>query len=72
MHRRIDHLGRFLPHNNQDEPFNILYPKPKEPQFENEEEEPFENPFSDAQEQFTSSSSDESLHLNELFDEPKY
>ena len=45
MHRRKDQLERFLPSNNQDELFNILYPELKEPQFENEEEEPFENPF---------------------------
>lgn len=36
--RRRDHLGRFLPHDNQEEPLNIHYLKLEEPQSENEEE----------------------------------
>ena len=72
MHRRRDHLGRFLPYENQEEPLNILYPKLEEPQFKNKEEEPFKNPFVDAQEQFTTSSSNESLHLNDLLAKPEY
>ena len=69
MHRIRDHLGRFLPHNNQDELFNIFYLEPEEPQFE-KKEEPFENPFVDAPEQLPSS--DESLHFNGFFAKLEY
>lgn len=48
MHRRRDHLGRFLPYNYQGEPFDLFNPQVEEHQSENEEEEPFENPFLDA------------------------
>ena len=72
MHRRRYHLERFLPHDNHEESLNMFYPKLEEPQFENEEEEPYENPFTDVQEQLHSSSFEESLHLNDLFVEPKY
>ena len=53
MHRRRDLLGRFLPHNIQEDIFN---PEPEEPHSENEEEGPFENSFTTAQEQISSSS----------------
>ena len=65
MHRRRDHLGRFLPNSIQEAPKNIEYPKPDE---EREEEELFENMFANQ----LPSSSEESLHLNELFAEPDY
>ena len=67
MHRRRDHLGRFLTHDNQEEPFNDFQPKLDEPQGDNDLDEPFENPSADIDVE-----SKESLHLNELFDEPEY
>ena len=67
MYRRRDPFGRFLPHNIQEDIFNL---EPKKPHSENEEE-PFENPFAVAQEQIPSSSN-ESLHLNDLFVEHEY
>ena len=67
MHRRRYLLGRFLPHNIQED---IFSPKPEEPHRVNEEE-PFENPFTITQE-WIPSSSKESLHLNDLFAKPKY
>jgi hypothetical protein len=74
MHRRRDHLGRFLPHIIQDEPFEVFNPKPKEPHVRNiEQEEPFENVLIDAYEQLPSPPSfEESFHLNELFADPEY
>ena len=64
MHRRRDHLGRFLPNLIHEDPFNIEYPNPKVEERE-EEEELFENMFAD---QFQSSStSEESLHLMKFF-----
>ena len=72
MHRRRDHLGRFLPHDNQEEPFNDFYPKLEEPQRENNEDEPFQNLFANIQAEIPPSSSKESLHLNEIFDELEY
>ena len=72
MHRRRDHLGRFLPHDNQEEPFNDFHPELDEPQRENDKDEPFENPFANIQDEPPRSSSEESLHLNELFAEPEY
>lgn len=72
MHRRRDHLGRFLPRDYQEDPFDLFNPQVEEPQSEKEEEEAFENPFVDAQEHISSSSSEESLHLNDLFAELEY
>ena len=72
MHRRRDHLGRFLPNLIQEDPMNIEYPEPERVEGEEREEEEqlFENLFVD---QFKSSStSEESLHLNELFAKPEY
>ena len=66
MHRRRDPFGRFLSHNIQED---ILNPKPKETHNKNEEE-PFKNLVATTQEQIPSSY-DESLHLNDLFAEPK-
>ena len=65
MHRRRDHLGRFLPNFIHEAPKNIEYPEPEK---EREEEELFENMFVDQ----LPSLSEESLHLNELFAEPNY
>lgn len=62
LHRKRDLLGRFLPCNIQEYIFN---PKPEEPPSENEEK-PFKNPFTITQE-WIPSSSNESLHLNDLF-----
>jgi len=31
MHRRRDHLGIFLPHDNQEEPFHDVQPELDEP-----------------------------------------
>ena len=48
MHRRRDHLGRFLPNLIQEDPMNIEYPKSKEEEGEEreeDEEELFENLF---------------------------
>ena len=67
MHRKRDHLGRFLPHDNQEEPFNDFQPKLDEPQGENDKDELFENPFANI-----NAKSEESLYLNELFDELEY
>ena len=67
MHRRRDHLGRFLPCDNQEEPFNDFQPKLVEPQGESNEDDPFENPFANIDIE-----SEELLHLNELLDEPEY
>ena len=72
MHKRRDHLGRFLPHDNQEEPFNNFHPKLVEPQRENDEDEPFENLFANIQAEITPSSSEESLHFNELFVQTQY
>ena len=66
MHRR-DHLGRFLPYDNQEEPFNDFHPELEEPQRENDIDEPFENPFANIQAKLSPFSLDKSLHLNELF-----
>ena len=76
MHRRRDHLRRFLPNFIQEAPKNVEYPQPeereeeeeREGEEEREEEELFENVFADQ----LPSSSEESLHLNELFAEPDY
>ena len=72
MHRRRDHLGRFLPHDNQRELFNDFHPELDEPQRENDVEEPFENLFANIQAKLPPSSSEESLNLNELFVELEY
>ena len=72
MHRRIEHLGRFLPRDNQEEPFNDFQPKLDEPPRENDEDKPFENLFADIQAEIPPSSSQESLNLNEIFDELEY
>ena len=72
MHRRRDHIGRFLPCNNQEEPFNNFHLELDEPQRENDKDEPFENLFADIQAEIIPSSLEESLHLNEPFVEPKY
>ena len=66
MHRRRDHLGRFLPHDNPEEPFNNFHPELEEPQRENDADEPFEHPFANIQMELPPSSLDESLHLNEI------
>ena len=67
MHRRRDHLGRFLPNFNKEDPF------PEEEEEREEEEELFENVFAEIQNQENSLTTfEESLHLNNLFDEPKY
>ena len=72
MHRRRDHLGRFLPNFIQEDPFNIQYPNPEVEERE-EEEELFENVFANALDQLQSlATSEESLHLNELFAELDY
>ena len=66
MHRRRDHLGRFLPNFNQEDHF------PEEEERE-EEEELFENVFVEVPYQVHSpTTSEESLHLNNLFAEPEY
>ena len=68
MHRRRDHLGRFLPNFNQEDPF----PK-REEEGSEEEEELFENMFAEVPNQENSpTTSEESLHLNNLFVEPEY
>ena len=68
MHRRRDHLGRFLPKFNQEYPF----PKEEEEGIE-EEEELFENVFAKVPDQIQSpTTSEESLHLNNLFADTKY
>ena len=72
MHRRRDHLGRFLPCDNQEEASNTFHPDLEEPQRENDVDEPFENPFANIQEELPPSSSDKLLHLNELFPELEY
>ena len=72
MHRERDHLGRFLPLDDKEEPFNDFHPELDEPQRENDEDEPFENPFANIQAELPPSSSKESLHLNEIFAEPEY
>ena len=65
MYRRRDHLGRFLPNFNQGDPF------PKEE--EREEEELFENVFAKVQyQEHSPTTSEESLHLNNLFAELEY
>ena len=71
IHRRRDYLGRFLPCDNQEEPFNDFHPKLEEPQRENNIEEPFENPFANIQDELPPSL-DESFNLNEIFSKPKY
>ena len=61
MHRRRDHLGRFLPKFNKEDPF------PKE------EEELFENMFTEVPyQEHSPTTSKESLHLNNIFAEHKY
>lgn len=70
MHRRRDHLGRFLPNFNQEDPF---HPDPKEREEREEEEELFENVFAEIPEQVQSpTTSEESFHLNNLFAELEY
>ena len=52
MHRRRYHLRRFLPKNSQFELEDIFSIALEEPQVENkEEEEPFENLFSNVEDQ---------------------
>ena len=71
MHRRRDHLGRFLPNFNQADPF-YLDPKEREER-EEIEEELFENIFVEVLKQLESpTTSEESFHLNNLFAEPSY
>ena len=68
MHRRRDHLGRFLPNFNQEDPF----PKGEEERRE-EEEELFENMFVEVPNQeHLPTTSEESLHLNNIFVELEY
>ena len=68
MHRRRDHLGRFLHNFNQEDSFN---PDPKKE--EREEEELFENMFVEAPDQVQSPTTfEESFHLNDLLAEPEY
>ena len=72
MRRRRDHLWRFIPHDNQEEPFNDFHPELDEPQRENDIEEPFENLFANIQAEIPPSFLEEALYLNELFVEPEY
>ena len=68
MHRRRYNLGRFLPNFNQEDPFLKGEEEKRE-----EEEELFENLFVEVPNQEHSPTTfEESLHLNNLFAEPKY
>ena len=67
MHRRRDHLGRFLLNFNHEDPF------PEEEEEREEEEELFENVFEKVPyQEHSPTTSEESLHLNNLFAEPEY
>ena len=67
MHRIGDHLGRFLPKFNEEDPF------PKGEEKRQEEEELFENVFVEVPNQENSpTTSEESFHLNNLFAKPEY
>ena len=70
--QKKDQNRRFLPYDNQEEPFNDFHLELDEPQRENDKEKTFENLSTDIQAKIPPLSSKESLHLNELFDEPEY